>query len=270
MQKPTLCQECAKRDKCKKTCKPVNDILWKDNRVMEKHYEDHIVSYPQRREVRFSEIEDNRDPEGKPTTVDDFSDEDAFQFSSADVRLRKTAVFIDRFFYQLSCADLADKYGVKPNSIVCLYRGAIADIEKIVSALDSRKEGLKAVKGSLFDDHQKWFLLNRIFGFSCVEVGKMFDVDQKVVQHRVNLMTKKYQFDTRNHSDGEAPIEDPPLQEKLSRQAVTALVEAYREYGLSVSKAAARIAQRWSDHTGRPTHHRAVESKYWKHHRVAA
>jgi hypothetical protein len=179
-----LCETCQNRDQCQKPCKPVNDILWKDNRVMERHYSDHIVCYPQRGEVHFSELKDHQ--------LDDFSDDDVVPWSSGDTRLRQTTVFIERFFNHVPCRELADRFDVKENTIVSMYARAVESIERIIEAMDARREGLKAVKSDRFTDDQKLFLLVSVFGFSGVEAGRMFNQDRKRVSLKVKRMSDRY------------------------------------------------------------------------------
>jgi hypothetical protein len=184
MEKKTACQTCGKRDQCLKPCKPVNEILWKDNRVMERHFEKEIVCYPKRQEVHFSEV--------KGHELERISGDDVMPWSSGDAKLHKTAVFIERFFNKVPCKELAERYGVKENTIVCMYADAVEQLGKIIKALDARKEGLKAVKSYGFTDDQKLFLLVCIFGFSGVEVARMFNRDHKRVSLVVKRMADRY------------------------------------------------------------------------------
>ena len=66
------CLKCENREYCVTPCKIVNDLLWDDNRVMERHFEDIIVCYPQHREVHFSEL--------KKHVLDKFSEDDVIQW----------------------------------------------------------------------------------------------------------------------------------------------------------------------------------------------
>jgi DNA-directed RNA polymerase specialized sigma24 family protein len=184
MEKEKLCDECKTREDCVKPCKLVNEILWKDNRVMERHYKSSIVCYPLGKEVQFSGITEEQ--------LDQFSEEDVIPWSSEDLTLRKTAVFVERFFNKTSCKELADKFGVKENTIVCMYKQAVEQLEKMIEAMDARREGLKACKKGKFTDDQKFFLLIQIFGFNGYEVAKIFGLDHRVVSMKVKRMTDKY------------------------------------------------------------------------------
>ena len=179
-----LCSECKTRDECTDPCKAANDILWKDNQVMERHFEKSIVCYPQYRQVRFSEISEEQ--------RESFSNEDVVPWSGTDLKLRKTTVFVERFFNKVPCRELAERFGVKENTIVCMYAQAVEQLEKMIDAMDARREGLKACKKGKFTDDQKFFLLIQIFGFNGFEVGKMFGKDHREVSMKVKRMTDKY------------------------------------------------------------------------------
>ena len=251
------CLKCENREYCVTPCKIVNDLLWDDNRVMERHFEDIIVCYPQHREVHFSEL--------KKHVLDKFSEDDVIQWSSGDARLKKTAVFIERFFNNVPCKALAERYGVKENTIVCIYKQAVESLEKIIAALDSRKEGIKATKAGKFTDDQKMFLLTSVFGFSGVEVGEMFNMDHKRVSMKVKRLSDKYDAAfKRLEVKEETPIDDPAIKGKLTRADVVAMVDAYVDQGLSQRQAFKRIAGRYAEVVGRPVSFRGIESRYYK------
>lgn len=73
-----------------------------------------------------------------------------------------------------------------------MFKQAVESIEKIVEAMDASREGLKACKSDHFTEDQKLFLLVSIFGFSGVEVGRMFNQDHKRVSLKVKRMSDKY------------------------------------------------------------------------------
>lgn len=249
------CNNCEKRDKCVTPCKPVNDILWKDNRVMERQGERTIICYPQNKEIHFSEVKDYK--------IDHLSE--GIPWSSGDLKLRKTAVFIERFFNQVPCKVLAEKFGVKENTIVCMYGQAVESLEKIIEALDARREGIKATKGDKFTDDQKFFLLTNVFGFSGVEVGEMFNMDHKRVSMKVKRMADKYEklFSSKAPKE-ETPIDDPAIKGKLTRPDVVKFVDGYIEQGFSHRQAFKRIAERYAEVVGRPVNFRGIESRYYK------
>lgn len=179
------CKECEKRDQCKKPCEAVNKILWEDNHVMEKHFSDVIVVFPgSTKERHFSELTDKQ--------LDEISDTDVIPWSSGDMNFTQTKVFIERFFNKVPCKELAELYGVKENTIVCMYGNAVTRLEKIIKTMDARREGIKAMKPQRFTNDQKIFLLVHVFGFSQVEVAVMFNMDRNKVNMVVKRMTDKY------------------------------------------------------------------------------
>lgn len=180
-----LCETCQKQNECKTPCKAVKDILWKDNHVMEKHFSDTIMVFPgSTRERHFSELTDKQ--------LDEISEIDTIPWSSGDMNFTQTKVFIERFFNKTSCKELAELYGVKENTIVCMYINAVARLEKIIKTLDARREGIKAMKPQKFTDDQKLFLLVHVFGFSQVEVASMFNMNRNKVGMIVKRMADTY------------------------------------------------------------------------------
>ena len=182
------CDGCPKYGKCKTPCEEAKKVLWERGRTMERWQKDKIVIYPRNREINFSQLEIKGIDD-----ADDFALHDTIPWSSEDRRLMKTKVFIERFFNRVPCAELAEKYGVKENTIICMYRDAVKSIEKIIAAMDARKHGLKAVKNSKrFTDDQKYFLLTYVFGFSGREVGEMFNTTRQKVDAKTRRLADRY------------------------------------------------------------------------------
>lgn len=150
MEQNELCANCADRDVCQAPCKGVEEILHEDNRIMERYNGDQIVSYPLHKEVRFSEMQAMEGTKQK--MVEDFSADEAIPWASGDFRLRKTVAFIERFFNKTPCKELAERFDVKENTIVCMYRDAMEQVERIIDVLDARKEGIKALKPGKFTE----------------------------------------------------------------------------------------------------------------------
>ncbi|WP_161807186.1 hypothetical protein, partial [Desulfatitalea tepidiphila] len=239
-----------------------------NRRTMEKHYHDSITLYPRTQEVHFTELQDSaigNDGRTRQKTVDDFSTDDIPEYRTEDLRLRKTAVFVDRFFNRLPIPLLAEKYGVEENSIVSMYSQAVEHVERIIEALDARREGIKATKPDKFNDDQKFFLLCNVFGFTQVEVARMFNRDRDVVNKKVKRMADTYAalFDGQELQE-ETPIDDPPIDGKLTRGQVVNMVENYVDQGLSHRQAFMRIAERYAQVVRRPVSHRGIESRYYK------
>jgi DNA-directed RNA polymerase specialized sigma24 family protein len=181
----TLCEDCDKRDACRTPCEAVRWYLWQGNPgVMEKHHKDKIVVYPKRGEVHYAELSDQQQ--------DQISDSNVVPWSSGDLKKRQSTVFVERFFNKVPCKELAERFGVKENTVVTMYRHAVAQLEKIVEALDARREGLKATKSGRFTDDQKMFLLVEVFGFNRVEVARMFKQEHKTICAKLKRMSDKY------------------------------------------------------------------------------
>ena len=180
------CTGCKNRAYCVEPCDSVNKILWHDNRVMERHFRDAIVCYPMHGEVHYSELQDHQ--------LEDFSNTDVIPWASGDARLRQTTVFIERFFNKVPCKELAERFGVKENTIVCMYARAVEQLQKIIAAIDAKREGMKATRGTdRFTDDQKFFLLVSVFGFSGAEVARIFKLDHRRVSMKVKRMADRYE-----------------------------------------------------------------------------
>jgi hypothetical protein len=251
------CDECSERSTCTTPCKAVQKILWEDNRVMERVFENTIVCYPVNNEVHFSEITEHQ--------IDDFSNDDVIPWSSGNYRLRQTEVFVERFFNKTPCKEIAERFDVKENTVVCMYSRAVEQLTKIIETLDARKAGIKAVKPERFNDDQKYFLLHAVFGFTQMEIAEMFGRDRDMINKKVKRMSDKFEalFSGKVETD-EIPIEDPPIENKISRDQLELLVEFYTEQGLSHRQAFNRIAERQTEKIGRKVNHRAIESKFYK------
>jgi len=63
---------------------------------------------------------------------------------------------VERFFNKVPCKELAERFGVKENTIICIYKQAVEQLEKMIRAMDARREGLKATKSYHFTDDQKF------------------------------------------------------------------------------------------------------------------
>ena len=176
------CIDCPKYKDCKQPCDEVNKKLWEDNRVMERHYSDRIVCYPQRNEIHLSALSE----------AEEASLSGAMPWSSGNTNLTKTAVFIERFFNNTPYKELAEHYRVNENTIVCMYRDAVKSIAKIIEVLDSRKEGLKAMKPDRFTQDEKIYLLVRFFNFTQNEVAGMFGPHRGAGNNKIKRLDQKY------------------------------------------------------------------------------
>ncbi len=204
---------------------------------MERKFNDHIVIYPIPNHIRFSEIADYK--------VDDFSDSDVVPWSSGDTRLRKTAVFIEKFFNKTPVHELAERFGVDDGTISSAYTAAISQMFKVVEALDAQKAGVKVSQLDRFTKEQKYFLLVFVFGFSINDVAEMFNYDRNKISYKVNRMAKKYSdlFAEQAKKD-DAAIVDPAMSDAPTNDELRNVVDAYFKQGLPKSQAYSRIAER--------------------------
>lgn len=178
------CDECNQKEACTKPCDDVQKILWKNNRVMERTYQNAVVCCPRNGEVHFSEI--------KQDQIDRFSEDDVIPWSSGNFKLRQTEVFIERFFNKIPCKDIAERYDVKENTVVSMYRNAVKELEKAIKTMDCEREGLKYAKHDKFTEEQKIFLLHIIFGFQLGTIARMFKHDPGRIGQKVKRMSDKY------------------------------------------------------------------------------
>lgn len=177
------CGTCESRAGCTTPCAPINEILWDENRVMERHSITMIKVLPQNNEVHMSAV--------RPAQLER-AEATPFPWSGTDCRLTKTAVFVERFFHKTPCKELAERFGVEENTIVCMYAQAVEQLGRMVEALDARREGLKATRNGRFTEAQKFFLLVCVFGFNRVEVARMFKRHHDTVWKKVKRLEDRY------------------------------------------------------------------------------
>ena len=175
---------------------------------MEKHYSDAIVVFPgSGKERHFSELTDKQ--------LDEISEIDVIPWSSGDVNFTQTGVFIDRFFNRMPFKDIAEKYHVQENTTVKQFHFAVKALEKIVSILDARREGMRAMKPQRFTDEQKMFLLIHVFCFTQMEVAEIFGLDHRKVSQIVKRMADKF---SKNFNNQKEPVKS--AYEGLSKDEI--------------------------------------------------
>lgn len=143
-----LCPKCPHYERCKRPCPPVEEFLRLENlSVFEKSYRDSdgklvSVIFSRSRETPESDLPefDSRDKPGE--TFGDkreqaFSTENESPFSEFDSKLKRTGIFIDRFFHKWSFTDLAVKYDVTPRAAIGIYAQAIKRIKETLQLVDN-------------------------------------------------------------------------------------------------------------------------------------
>ena len=110
-----------------------------------------------------------------------FSTENDSPFASFKPELKQTGIFIDRFFHNFSYEDLAVKYDISRDAAIKIYHAATKRLLEVLEALDGKKDlrnfdhwkkQVEERSGSL-PKGQKWFLLNKLFGFRPSEIAEM-------------------------------------------------------------------------------------------------
>ena len=135
------CGRCPNRETCVEPCPFVESYLRTNNRtVFEKKKKGSLVIlYPMSKHIRESEIVDEySEKEGSfrnRQSEQAFSMENRF-IDSGTITLKQTGIFIDRFFYRMSYADLALKYESTKSGIAKLYVNAKQRLLKTVKAMD--------------------------------------------------------------------------------------------------------------------------------------
>lgn len=261
-----VCDRCKNRETCKRPCVFLEKMLSEEtpqaSRVMEKTFDKIIVSFPARSQIRFTELEGGRqgdDGNSQDLTPDDFDAAGPLPWSKSDFKLRKTTVFVERFFNRVPCKVLAENFDVEKNTVVSMYKQAVEQLEKTIDQMDARRGGIKSVmQMTKLSEYQKWFLLVHVFGFSCVEVANMFKKNCKVVHNHVKAMHDDFMNRFEKKEVADMPID------KLTTPTIIETVEKYAEQGLSLRQAFGRIARTYSEVTGQNIGLRTIESRYYK------
>jgi hypothetical protein len=136
----------------------------------------------ERQQTTLSQGVDNRgDPRLSEREQLAFSTENESPFTHFKPELLQTGIFIDRFFHQMSYADLAVKYDLSENDCIKRYSYATKRLLEVLKIMDSKIEKdrnnkyLKQVQersGSL-PKGQKWYLLNKLFNLLPSEIAEM-------------------------------------------------------------------------------------------------
>jgi hypothetical protein len=194
----SICPKCSKYKSCKSPCYPVKQFLAEDNlSVYEKtgvseNGESVTILYARSRETQQSMLSIGVDNRGDPRVSNKeqaaFSSENDSPFASFQPSLKITGIFIDKFFSNLSYADLAVKYDMSKQTAIKTYYNAVNRVLGVLEAMDRKeftdkridlyKKRTKQRTGDL-PKGQKWYLLNKLFGLRPSEIAEMEGLDKK-------------------------------------------------------------------------------------------
>jgi DNA-directed RNA polymerase specialized sigma24 family protein len=144
-----------------------------------------------RRELRESELAEFEDGNPSSTKQQTFSDAVESPFADAFTpSLKQTAIFIDRFFFRKSYAEMAEKYSTTVSGVAKLYVNAKDRIFKTVEAMDrielAKNNGTPLVS---ITQAVRAFLLHSLFGLSNIEISRLLGVNHSLI-HRYLTVTR--------------------------------------------------------------------------------
>jgi hypothetical protein len=187
------CRRCANRKVCKAPCFFAEMHLSHDNRKpFEKDIDDFTVVYPRvRRELRESELPDfeNGTPTGPKQIAFSDATENPFP-ESFTPKLKQTGIFIDRFFFHKTYAELAEKYNTTTGGVAKMYVNAKERLFKTVEAMDrvelAKNNGEPIIS---MTPAVRVFFLHVLFGLSNIEISRLLGLSHSLV-HRYLTITR--------------------------------------------------------------------------------
>jgi len=196
-----ICENCANSKYCRKPCRPVEKWL-RDGQtlIFEDKQGDVLISYGHWNEVRLSAIQpkDLGDKGSLYLSVEPDQEKRLIPEKEIPIKPKQlqAKVFYERFFKGKKNEKLAGEIGIPANHCSAIYSEARKRILKIVEALDGRDfglQGLKKTKHELTED-QKWFLMNKVFGFSIAEISRMPGTPhRRTINLKINRLFNEYQ-----------------------------------------------------------------------------
>lgn len=193
------CPRCQHFGSCEKPCPAVDMLVGPE--PYEVHDGKRIVIHPDPREVHISHLESlDADGDGNKIIEQYLNTLADSPFRQFDPRLKITGIFVDRFFYKWSYADIAVKYETTERTATALYSHAVNRVFEVLEALD-REKALVNFKGKAKQMEErsgslakgvKWFLMNKVFGLSPPEIAKLDEVrNQGMVNREIALTYDK-------------------------------------------------------------------------------
>jgi hypothetical protein len=213
-----LCRECPHFSGCRRTCKPVQVLLNDGNPGPAEWSHPHPISgAPQgirvlQHDPRCRNVTSLGD--AARTIEAAFSTENRPAFPDFDAELTQTRVFIERFFWGESYADIATRYETTEKAVRELYRRAKLKILEILEAIDNRRHVERFFDQSLtefFTKGQRWFLLHRLFGLRLTAIAELDGAEVGNVKNAVQEVEDRLVAGERCGNGNGIELPRPPV-----------------------------------------------------------
>lgn len=167
-----LCKTCTHRKACETPCAPVSCLLDAvSSKYLKERPGDKYIKVVNWRETLMHVFES-----------DDFDDGDAEEFEdrqerrldlfSFEPRTSMSRVFYERFFLGKSVNEISESLGISKNVVSCMFHHAQRRLYKALEMLDGRDRAVRWYKKTHHEltEHQKWYVLHKIFGLTQKEI----------------------------------------------------------------------------------------------------
>lgn len=199
-----ICNKCHNVEKCKRPCYFIERMLSQvtDGSLERPTGDKEITHYGHYHEKRFSDYHEATLNKMIETITKEHNEEE----SEPDARraddleftpTQKTAdIFYMRFFKGKSYVEIGEKHGIDHRTAAGIYSQGMKRIIEILNALDGRDKAMKFCVGrcrNSLTNHEKAFLLNKVFGFAFTEIAPLLGyASPDAIQHKVNEMYHSY------------------------------------------------------------------------------
>jgi hypothetical protein len=185
------CDKC-KSKPCPKPCRFVDEILALGNRaVMENHLKGDIIqNFPEKRMVRFTELEEMETQDVIPDSIDDNE-----LYEPLTPQHKNATVFYLRFFKRLSYEDIAVYIDSTPDDAAKYYHAAKNRIIEIISFLDRKGTAEKLIARKVdLTENEKMFVCKVVLGLTALQISKLYGgkVKPRTIEERVRKLRKRY------------------------------------------------------------------------------
>jgi len=174
------CKKCSHYPTCTRPCYPVKQFLKEKGEAFERSG----VLYPLYKQIPLSVCMKEAD-NGKDVANDEeklLSDELESPFISFKPKLKRTGVFVRRFFLRESYKDIARDFEITPENAMALYRNAVQIILEKLKHID--KDGRKDIadnhykkmyrkKRNNIPKNMKWYVMANVFGLTPKEIAEI-------------------------------------------------------------------------------------------------